>query len=96
MSPVEHYRRAFLVGLLSLFAGGVEVAWAFFGRAPDGQLRLACWAGRLGDAGLKGGLPRPIRVGQSYRWRVVDIETFLPGQNRPNPSPWTTAHHPNP
>jgi hypothetical protein len=54
MSPVEHYRRAFRVGLLALFTGVVGVAWAFFGRAPSGQLRLASWAGRLGDAGLNG------------------------------------------
>jgi predicted DNA-binding transcriptional regulator AlpA len=30
----------------------------------------------------KGGLPRPIRVGQSYRWRVVDIEKFLAGTDQ--------------
>jgi excisionase family DNA binding protein len=27
-----------------------------------------------------GGLPRPIRVGQSYRWRTSDINRFIEQQ----------------
>ena len=34
----------------------------------------------IGRLIVSGGLPSPIRVGQSHRWRVSDIQQFITSQ----------------
>lgn len=56
MSPQLHYRWAFRVGLMALLLGVALVGLTFFGRTPNGQIRLAVWAQWLGAVGLPNSL----------------------------------------
>ena len=46
----------------------------------DLQAVLRLSARTIGRLVARGGIPAPILVGQSHRWRASDIERFIEGQ----------------
>jgi predicted DNA-binding transcriptional regulator AlpA len=55
----------------------------------DLQTVLRLSSRTIGRLVANGGLPQPVRVGQSYRWRVSEIEQFI--ENPSCPGNWAVG-----